>query len=175
LQCFIHIADGDVYSIQPYVIKLVRELWQVDCFLRVLRFPPPLKSGIPVDWYFALCETLFLFLFFWLLYAPSFDVWLMMFTIVKLFVDMTTNLILKTLTCPSQVLRLPNIHTWSVEVSQLISWYMSRFSLLIYWNNNWQHLPQCPCIRRCTILVHSLWSLVIRSISESSQLILHAQ
>jgi hypothetical protein len=32
-----------VYSIQHYVIKFVSDLWQVSGFLRVLRFPPPIK------------------------------------------------------------------------------------------------------------------------------------
>jgi len=34
-------ADGEVYSIQHYVIKFVSDLWQVGGFLWVLRFPPP--------------------------------------------------------------------------------------------------------------------------------------
>ena len=33
----------DVYSIQHYVIKFVSDLPQVGGFLRVLRFPPPIK------------------------------------------------------------------------------------------------------------------------------------
>jgi hypothetical protein len=32
-----------VYSIQHYVIKFASDLWQVSGFLRVLRFPPPIK------------------------------------------------------------------------------------------------------------------------------------
>ena len=32
-----------VYSIQDYVIKFVNDLRQVGCFLRVLRFPPPIN------------------------------------------------------------------------------------------------------------------------------------
>jgi len=36
-------AHGEVYSIQNYAIKLVCDLWQVGCFLWVLRFPPPIK------------------------------------------------------------------------------------------------------------------------------------
>jgi UDP-N-acetylglucosamine/UDP-N-acetylgalactosamine diphosphorylase len=32
-----------VYSNQYYVIKFVRDLWQVSGFLHVLRFPPPIK------------------------------------------------------------------------------------------------------------------------------------
>jgi hypothetical protein len=34
---------GEVYSIQHYVRKFVSDLRQVDGFLRVLRFPPPIK------------------------------------------------------------------------------------------------------------------------------------
>jgi hypothetical protein len=36
-------AHGEVYSIQHYVIKFVNDLWQVDGFLHVLQFPPPIK------------------------------------------------------------------------------------------------------------------------------------
>jgi hypothetical protein len=36
-------AHGYMYSIQYYVIKFVSDLWQVCGFLRVLRFPPPIK------------------------------------------------------------------------------------------------------------------------------------
>ena len=36
-------AHGEVYSIQHYVIKFVSDLRQVNGFLRVLRFPPPVK------------------------------------------------------------------------------------------------------------------------------------
>ena len=36
-------AHGDVYSIQHYVIKFVSDLRQVGGFLRVLRYPPPIK------------------------------------------------------------------------------------------------------------------------------------
>ena len=31
-------AQGEVYSIQPYVIKFVSDLWQVCCFLPILKF-----------------------------------------------------------------------------------------------------------------------------------------
>ena len=34
---------GEVYSMQLNVIKFVSDLWQVDGFLQVLRFPPPIK------------------------------------------------------------------------------------------------------------------------------------
>ena len=37
-------AHYQVYSIQHYVIKFVCDLWQVGCFLRILRFPPPIKD-----------------------------------------------------------------------------------------------------------------------------------
>jgi hypothetical protein len=36
-------AHGEVYSIQYYVIKFVSDLRQVDGFLRVFQFPPPIK------------------------------------------------------------------------------------------------------------------------------------
>jgi len=36
-------AHGEVYSIQHYVIKFVSDLRQVGRFLRMLRFPPPIK------------------------------------------------------------------------------------------------------------------------------------
>ena len=36
-------AHCDVYSIQHYVMKFVNDLRQVDGFLRVVRFPPPIK------------------------------------------------------------------------------------------------------------------------------------
>jgi len=32
-------ANGEVYSIQYYVIKFVSDLWQVGGFLRILQFP----------------------------------------------------------------------------------------------------------------------------------------
>ena len=36
-------VHGEEYSIKHYVIKFVSDLWQVDGFLRVFRFPPPIK------------------------------------------------------------------------------------------------------------------------------------
>jgi len=36
-------ANGDVYLIQHYVIQIVSAVQQVGGFLRVLRFPPPIK------------------------------------------------------------------------------------------------------------------------------------
>jgi hypothetical protein len=42
-------AHGEVYSIQHYVLKFVSDLRQVGDFLRVLRFPPPIKLIIPVS------------------------------------------------------------------------------------------------------------------------------
>jgi len=38
-----NLAHGEVYSIQHYVIKFVSDLWQVEAFLYVLRFLPPIK------------------------------------------------------------------------------------------------------------------------------------
>ena len=37
-------VHGEVYSIQRYVIKFVNDLRQFVGFLRVLRFPPPIKA-----------------------------------------------------------------------------------------------------------------------------------
>jgi hypothetical protein len=36
-------VHGEVKSIQHYVIKFISDLRQVGGFLRVLRFPPPIK------------------------------------------------------------------------------------------------------------------------------------
>ena len=36
-------AHDEAYSIQHYVINIVKDLWQVGGFLRVLQFPPPIK------------------------------------------------------------------------------------------------------------------------------------
>jgi len=36
-------VHGEVYSIQHYMIKFVSDLRQVCGFLRVLKFPPPIK------------------------------------------------------------------------------------------------------------------------------------
>ena len=41
-------ADGEVYSIQHYMIKFVSDLRQVGVFLRVLRFPPPIKLTVMI-------------------------------------------------------------------------------------------------------------------------------
>ena len=38
-----HPTNGEVYSIQHYVIKFVSDLRQVGGFLQVLRLPPPIK------------------------------------------------------------------------------------------------------------------------------------
>ena len=40
---FIIYSFGNLYSIQHYVIKFVNDLRQVSGFIRVLRFPPPIK------------------------------------------------------------------------------------------------------------------------------------
>jgi len=42
-RCEFESLSDEVYSIQHYVIKFVSDLWQIDGFLRVLRFPPPLE------------------------------------------------------------------------------------------------------------------------------------
>ena len=39
----LNLAHGKVYAIQHYVIKIVSDLQHVGGFLRVLRFPPPIK------------------------------------------------------------------------------------------------------------------------------------
>jgi hypothetical protein len=36
-------AHGEVHSIKHYMIKFVSDLQQVDGFLQVFRFPPPIK------------------------------------------------------------------------------------------------------------------------------------
>jgi hypothetical protein len=36
-------VHGEVYLMQHYVIKFVSDLRQVDGFLRVFRFPPPIE------------------------------------------------------------------------------------------------------------------------------------
>ena len=41
--CEFEFRSGEVYSIQHYMIKFVRDLWQVGGFHRVLLFPPPIK------------------------------------------------------------------------------------------------------------------------------------
>ena len=41
-------VHGEVYSIQHYVIKFVSDLGQVSGFLRVLRFPPPIKLTVTI-------------------------------------------------------------------------------------------------------------------------------
>jgi hypothetical protein len=43
-------AQGDVYSIQHYVIKFVSDLRQVGGYLRLLRFPPPIKLTPQYNW-----------------------------------------------------------------------------------------------------------------------------
>jgi len=52
-RCEFESRSGEMYSperdsnsqrsIQHYVIKVVSDLWQVGGFLRLLRFPPPIK------------------------------------------------------------------------------------------------------------------------------------
>ena len=43
-------AYGEVYSIQHYVIKFINDLWQVESFLWVLRFPPPINWPPQYNW-----------------------------------------------------------------------------------------------------------------------------
>jgi len=40
---YLNSVHGEVYLLQHYVIKFVRDLRQVGGFLQVLRFPPPIK------------------------------------------------------------------------------------------------------------------------------------
>jgi hypothetical protein len=42
-RCDFESRSGEMYSKQQYVIKFVSDLRQVGGFLRVLRFPPPIK------------------------------------------------------------------------------------------------------------------------------------
>ena len=41
--CEFEFLSGEVYSIEHYLLKFVNDLRQVSGFLRVLRFPPPIK------------------------------------------------------------------------------------------------------------------------------------
>jgi len=41
-------ANGEGYSIQHYVLKFVSDLQQVGGFLRVFRFPPPIKLAATI-------------------------------------------------------------------------------------------------------------------------------
>ena len=41
-------VQGEVYSIQHYGIKFASDLRQVDGFLRVLRFPLPIKLTVTI-------------------------------------------------------------------------------------------------------------------------------
>jgi hypothetical protein len=43
-------VHGKVYLMQHYVIKVVNDLRQVSGFLRVLRFPPPIKRPPQYNW-----------------------------------------------------------------------------------------------------------------------------
>jgi hypothetical protein len=47
-------AHSEVYSIQHYGIKIVIDLRQVGGFLRVLRFPPPIKLTATIQLKLAL-------------------------------------------------------------------------------------------------------------------------
>jgi hypothetical protein len=50
-------VHGRVYSIQNYVIKFVSDLRQVGGFLRILRFPPPIKLTTTIFFCFYLYST----------------------------------------------------------------------------------------------------------------------
>ena len=50
-------AQGDVYSIQHYVLKFVSDLRQFGGFLRVLRLPPPIKLTPQYNWNIAESEV----------------------------------------------------------------------------------------------------------------------
>ena len=50
-------VHGEVYSIQHYVIKLVRDLRQVSGFLQVLRFPPPNNLNWPPRYNWNIVES----------------------------------------------------------------------------------------------------------------------
>jgi hypothetical protein len=41
-------VHGEVYSIQHYVMNFASDLLQVGGFLRVLRFPPPIKLTVTI-------------------------------------------------------------------------------------------------------------------------------
>ena len=45
-----NLAQGDVYSVQHYVIKFVGDLRQVSGYLRVLWFPPSIKLTPQYNW-----------------------------------------------------------------------------------------------------------------------------
>ena len=47
-RCEFESRSGEVYSIQYYMIKFVRDLRQVGGFLRMLRFPPPMKTAATI-------------------------------------------------------------------------------------------------------------------------------
>jgi hypothetical protein len=41
-------THGEMYLIQHYVLKFGNDLQQVDGFLRVLQFRPPIKLTVPI-------------------------------------------------------------------------------------------------------------------------------
>ena len=43
-------VHGELYSVQYYVIKFVSDFWQVGGFLRILRFPQPIKLTTRYNW-----------------------------------------------------------------------------------------------------------------------------
>ena len=48
LRCEFESRSGGMYSVQFYVMKFVSDMQQVSGFLRVLRFPPPIKLTTPI-------------------------------------------------------------------------------------------------------------------------------
>jgi len=48
-QCEMEPLSDKVFSIQHYVIKFVSDLREVRGFLRVLRFPPPIKLSFTIQ------------------------------------------------------------------------------------------------------------------------------
>ena len=47
--CELESRSFEVYSIQHYMIKFVSDVRQIGGFLRVLRFPPPIKEAT-INW-----------------------------------------------------------------------------------------------------------------------------
>ena len=52
-----NLAHGEVYLIQHYVIKFVNDLRRVSGFLRVLRFPPPIKLTATIQYNWNIVES----------------------------------------------------------------------------------------------------------------------
>jgi hypothetical protein len=67
LCCDFESHSGEVYAIQQYVIKFLSDLRQVGGFLRVLRFPPPIKLTATIT------EILLKLALNTITFSPSFD------------------------------------------------------------------------------------------------------